>query len=71
MSQTFKLYRLQQIDSQLDRIRARVRQIEAALNEDQAIKEAQKILNQATQLLEAQHKSLRYAEEKKQTASTR
>ena len=64
MSQTFKLYRLQQIDSQLDRIRARVRQIEAALNEDQAIKEAQKILNQATQLLEAQHKSLRYAEEK-------
>ena len=64
MSQTFKLYRLQQIDSQLDRIRARVRQIEAALNEDQAVKEAQTNLDQATQQLEAQHKSLRYAEEK-------
>jgi predicted nucleic acid-binding Zn-ribbon protein len=63
MSQTFKLYRLQQIDSHLDRIRARLRQIEAALQEDQAIKESQKNLNQATQHLEAQRKSLRQAEE--------
>jgi predicted nucleic acid-binding Zn-ribbon protein len=63
MSQTFKLYRLQQIDSQLDRIRARVRQIEAALNEDQAVKEAQTNLDQATQQMEAQRKSLRQAEE--------
>ena len=63
MSQTFKLYRLQQIDSQLDRIRARVRQIEAALNEDQAVKEAQTNLDQATQQLDVQRKSLRQAEE--------
>jgi predicted nucleic acid-binding Zn-ribbon protein len=63
MSQTFKLYRLQQIDSQLDRIRARLREIEAALQEDQAIKEAQKNLDQAAQHLEAQRKSLRQAEE--------
>jgi predicted nucleic acid-binding Zn-ribbon protein len=63
MSQTFKLYRLQQIDSQLDRIRARLREIEAALQEDQAIKEAQKNLDQAAQHLEAQRKSLQQAEE--------
>jgi predicted nucleic acid-binding Zn-ribbon protein len=63
MSQTFKLYRLQQLDSQLDRIRARLRQIEAALNEDQVVKESQKNLDQATQQLEAQRKSLRQAEE--------
>jgi predicted nucleic acid-binding Zn-ribbon protein len=63
MSQTFKLYRLQQLDSQLDRIHARLRQIEAALNEDQSVKEAQKNLDQATQELEAKRKSLRQAEE--------
>jgi predicted nucleic acid-binding Zn-ribbon protein len=63
MSQTFKLYRLQQIDSQIDRIQARLRQIEAALNEDQAVKEAQKNLDQVTQHLEVQRKSLRQAEE--------
>jgi predicted nucleic acid-binding Zn-ribbon protein len=63
MSQTFKLYRLQQIDSHLDRIRARLRQIEAALSEDQAIQEAQKNLDQTTRQLEAQRKSLRQAEE--------
>jgi predicted nucleic acid-binding Zn-ribbon protein len=63
MSQTFKLYRLQQIDSQLDRIQARLRQIEAALNDDQALQAAQKNLDQAAQQLEAQRKSLRQAEE--------
>jgi predicted nucleic acid-binding Zn-ribbon protein len=63
MSQTFKLYRLQQLDSQLDRIHNRLRQIEAALNEDQAVKEAQENLDQASRQLEAQRKSLRKVEE--------
>jgi predicted nucleic acid-binding Zn-ribbon protein len=63
MSQTFKLYRLQQLDSQLDRIHARLGQIEVALSEDQAVKEAQKSLDQASRQLEAQRKSLRQAEE--------
>jgi predicted nucleic acid-binding Zn-ribbon protein len=63
MSQTFKLYRLQQVDSQLDRIHARLRQIQAAINDDQALKEAHKNLDQATSQLEAQRKILRQAEE--------
>lgn len=63
MSQTFKLYRLQQIDSQLDRIHTRLRQIEAALKEDQAVKEAQQDLDQASRNLEAQSKILRKAED--------
>jgi uncharacterized protein len=63
MSQTFKLYRLQQIDSQLDRIQARLRQIEIALNDDLALQNAQKNLDQASQQLEAQRKSLQKAED--------
>ena len=63
MSQTFTLYRLQQIDSQLDRIHARLRQIEAALKDDQAVKEAQQNLEQASRHLEAQRKILRQAED--------
>lgn len=63
MSQTFKLYRLQQVDSHLDRIHARLRQIHAAINDDLALKEAHKNLDQATLHLEAQRKVLRQAEE--------
>jgi predicted nucleic acid-binding Zn-ribbon protein len=37
MSRPFKLYRLQQIDSQLDRMDKRLQEIEAALNEDEAL----------------------------------
>ncbi len=40
MSQPFKLYRLQQIDSQLDWARARLKEIEAALQADQTVLQA-------------------------------
>ncbi len=63
MSQPFKLYRLQQIDSQLDRIRARLQEIETLLKADEALQEAtQRAEASANRLQEARH-DLRRAEE--------
>ena len=62
MSLSFKLYRLQQIDSQLDRARARLREIEAALSEDQAIRLAKARLQEAEDALQSNRKLLRQAE---------
>jgi hypothetical protein len=56
MSQSFRLFRLQQIDSQLDRARARLREIEAGLAEDQALRAAELRLAEAeTTVQEAGH----------------
>jgi predicted nucleic acid-binding Zn-ribbon protein len=63
MSQPFKLYRLQQMDSQLDQVRARLEQIAAALREDTALRLAQEEANQSAQALEQERKALRRAEE--------
>jgi predicted nucleic acid-binding Zn-ribbon protein len=63
MSQPFKLYRLQQMDSQLDQVRARLEQIESALSEDAALRRAQDEADQAAQALEKERKGLRHAEE--------
>lgn len=63
MSQSFKLFRLQQIDSQLDRIRARLQEIEAALIEDLALRQAQQRAQMADEALAAEQKLLRRAEE--------
>ena len=63
MSQSFKLFRLQQIDSQLDRIRARLQEIEAALIEDLALRQAQQRAQMADEALGAEQKLLRRAEE--------
>ena len=41
MSQPFKLFRLQQIDSQIDRIHVRLLEIEVVLKEDSALRQAQ------------------------------
>lgn len=63
MSQTFKLYRLQQVDSQMDSARARLREIEVALTQNQALVEARQRLEQASQALETERKKLKRAEE--------
>lgn len=63
MSQTFKLFRLQQIDSQLDRIRTRLLEVEAALKEDEALRQAQEHARQAEEALVAEQKVLRKAED--------
>src|SRR4030067_1339085 len=41
MSQSFKLHRLQQIDSQIDHLHSRTREIAAALAQDRALRHAQ------------------------------
>lgn len=62
MSQTFKLFRLQQFDSQLDRIKARLKTIEAALAEDEAYLRAQQAFEGATTAMENARKTLKRAE---------
>lgn len=63
MSQPFKLYRLQQIDSQLDRVNSRLAEIEAALCEDEALRRAQQKTADALAALETERKALRQAEQ--------
>jgi uncharacterized protein len=63
MSQAFKLYRLQQLDSQLDRIHARLREIEIALTEAEELHQAEALAKQADAELQTARKALRKAEE--------
>ncbi len=63
MSRPFKLYRLQQIDSQLDRIQERLHSLEIALNEDSALREATENAQKAQDDLQRAGKALRIAEE--------
>jgi predicted nucleic acid-binding Zn-ribbon protein len=63
MSQTFKLYRLQQIDLQLDLIRLRLTEIDAALNDDAEMQQARQELTQAEARLVEARKSLHRAED--------
>jgi uncharacterized protein len=62
MSQTFKLFRLQQIDSQIDRVKARLKAIETALAEDEDYLRAQQTAQQARANLESAAKALRRTE---------
>ena len=48
MSETAELYHLQTLDSQIDADRARLKAIERALNENQAVRRAQAILKRAS-----------------------
>jgi predicted nucleic acid-binding Zn-ribbon protein len=66
MNQTFKLYRLQQIDSQLDRAHARLQEIKAALDEHEALRQAEQRAKEASDRLQAEQKLLRRAEENAQ-----
>lgn len=63
MSRSFKLYRLQQIDSQLDWTNKRLQEIEAALNEDEALRQANEHAQKADEALQNVRKALRRAEE--------
>jgi predicted nucleic acid-binding Zn-ribbon protein len=63
MSRSFSLFRLQQIDSQIDRNRARLHEIEVALGENEALIQAQESVRKAAESLENERKSLRQAEE--------
>jgi hypothetical protein len=63
MNQSFKLYRLQQLDSQLDRLGNRLQEINAALNDHEHIRLVEAARRQAGQELEAARKTLRKAED--------
>ena len=62
MSQPFKLFRLQQIDSQIDKAKTRLLEIEIELQEDSELREANQCLEQAQQLMHETEKALRKAE---------
>ena len=63
MSQTFKLYRLQQIDSQIDRTRARLEEVRQALNDAHELHQAENQNKMAEQELQARRKALQKAEQ--------
>lgn len=67
MSNTFKLFRLQLIDSQLDQARARLREIEQTLADDAEVRQAEGEDQEAQAELAARHKTLRRAEEEVHT----
>lgn len=63
MSRPFKLYRLQQIDSQLDWIHSRLLEIEAALQDDATLRKASEAAQQSENNHHTALKALRHAEE--------
>jgi predicted nucleic acid-binding Zn-ribbon protein len=63
MSRPFKLYRLQQIDSQIDWHHTRIKEIDAALENNQALRQAQESAGQAEQAHQQARKALQQAEE--------
>ncbi len=63
MSRAFTLFRLQQVDTQLDRSRARLAEIESLLAEDAVVKLAQAALNTARDLSAEKKRALTTAEE--------
>ncbi|HUF38284.1 MAG TPA: C4-type zinc ribbon domain-containing protein [Anaerolineales bacterium] len=62
MSRAFNLYRLQQVDTQLDRLRARLVEIGGLLGEDAAVQTAREALTRAETDLNAAGSSLHSAE---------
>lgn len=63
MSQPFKLYRLQQTDSQLDAITNRINEIDTLLKDDQSLRQAESAAKKAEDFLQTERKALRQAEE--------
>jgi len=63
MSQSFRLFRLQQIDSQLDQGRSRLHEIESALLDNATLNEAIRQVEQMTAQLESARKDLHRAEQ--------
>lgn len=62
MSRPFKLYRLQLLDSHIDWLETRIKEIEAILQDDQTLRLAQENMQQAEQDYQEAHKALRAAE---------
>jgi hypothetical protein len=67
MSDKFKLFRLQQVDSQLDRVRERLREIAVQLADRRAVELAEREEQSAHRALESARKSLRRAEAEVET----
>lgn len=63
MSQPFKLFRLQQLDSHLDQAQARLTQIDIALSDDRELQLARSQIQNSDGLVESARKALRRAEE--------
>jgi uncharacterized protein len=63
MSRTFKLYRLQQIDSQMDKINKRLKEIQSILENDHALNQARESVYEAEQLKETAQKNLNKTED--------
>ncbi|HLE73228.1 MAG TPA: hypothetical protein VI688_03180 [Anaerolineales bacterium] len=63
MNQTFKLFRLQQIDSQLDKLSERLAEIGHLLSDDQVVREAKEAVAAAQSAVEAARRELQYSEE--------
>jgi len=62
MSQSFKLYRLQQIDTQLDKNIARVKEIDAIMSDNKVLRQAQLGADRASEALEETRKHVRRTE---------
>ncbi len=58
MSSAFKLFRLQQVDTQLDQLKARLSEIERKLAEDEIVSQANQSLQEAQQVQEVAQKEL-------------
>jgi predicted nucleic acid-binding Zn-ribbon protein len=71
MNRAFKLFRLQQVDSQLDQVRDRLAEIEQELREDQVIKEAVQANELAAAHAQTTDKDLRRAEENTKAQQTK
>jgi predicted nucleic acid-binding Zn-ribbon protein len=63
MSESFKLYRLQQIDSEIDKSFSRIKEIDRLLADDQEIRRSQLILDRAKKEQFEAEKRLRLAEQ--------
>jgi predicted nucleic acid-binding Zn-ribbon protein len=63
MSQSFKLFRVQQIDSLLDRARLRLKEIDIALHDEAALRQAQTTMAEAEQEYQDASRALHRAEQ--------
>ena len=64
MSETLNLYRLQKIDTQLDRIEKRLKEIDQALSDDRRVRKAQSVLKKAAETAQKAQSELRLIETK-------
>jgi uncharacterized protein len=62
MNQAFHLYRLQQIDTQIDQVMSSLTEIEKLLSGDETIKDARRALDEATKLLHQDQQALKNLE---------